>query len=47
MNLVVSQKMTIRNEKVERKKCKEMKKNESTIAKIEARVLIYTNYQCD
>jgi len=47
MNLVVSQKMTIRNEKVERKECKEMKKNESTIAKIEARVLIYANYQCD
>ncbi len=39
--------MIIRNERVECEECEEMKKNESTIARVEARVLVCINYQCD
>ncbi len=39
--------MTIKNERVEREECKETKKNESTIARVWARVLVCTNYQYD
>ena len=39
--------MTIRNERVEREECKETKKNKSMIARVWARVFVYTNYQCD
>ncbi len=39
--------MTIRNERVERKECKEMKKNESMIARVELKALVYANYRCD
>ncbi len=39
--------MTIRNERVEREECKETKKNESMIARVWARALVCTNYQCD
>ncbi len=39
--------MTIRNERVECKECKETKKNESMIAKVWAKVLICVNYWYD
>ncbi len=39
--------MTIRNERVEREECKEMKKNESMIMRVWARALVCANYQCD
>ena len=39
--------MTIRNERVECEECKETKKNESMIARVWARALVYANYQCD
>jgi len=39
--------MTIRNERVEREECEEMKKNESIIARVEAKALVYANYRCD
>ena len=41
------EKMTIRNESLERKECEETKKNKSMIARVEARVLVYANYRCD
>ncbi len=39
--------MTIRNERVKREECEETKKNESTIARVWARALVYANYWCD
>ena len=32
---------------VEREECEETKKNESTIARVWAKMLVYANYQCD
>jgi len=42
-----NEKITIRNERVKREESERMKKNESMIARIWARVLVYANYQCD
>ncbi len=39
--------MTIRNERVECKECKKMKKNESMIVRVWARAFICANYQYD
>ncbi len=39
--------MIIRNEKVECKESERMKKNESMIARVWAKALVCTNYQCD
>ncbi len=39
--------MIIRNKRVEREECKEIKKNESMIVRVEAKALVYANYQCD
>jgi len=41
------EKMIIRNERVEREKCEETKKNESTMTRVWARAFVCTNYRCD
>jgi len=41
------EKMIIRNKRVEREGCEEMKKNESTITKVWVKALVYANYWCD
>ncbi len=39
--------MIIRNERVEREECEEMKKNESMIVRVWAKALVCANYRCD
>ncbi len=41
------EKMIIRNKRVEREECEEMKKNESTITRVWVKALVYANYWCD
>ncbi len=46
-NMNCDEKITIRNERVEREECKETKKNKSMIARVWAKALVYANYWCD